>query len=359
MHTPDDHEFFLYTRDVWPAMLAAIRGAEKSIDLEQFIFADDIIGKQFIEALRERARAGVTIRILLDAVGSFAFSNSPLPASLREEGIEVRFFNPVGLWRTKNISSWFFRDHRKILVVDTLVAFTGGSGIRDDMAEWRDTDVRVTGHVVQEMKYAFDQMWVQSLNTDFFSRIKQAGRAVRGFHFLTNAPYWKKRFLYDNMIEAIRSARVSVYLTTPYFVPDRRLRRVLRLARKRGVDVRILVPKDSNELFVGRASHSYYKELFASGVRIYHYTKEFLHAKTAVIDDEWSTVGSFNLDSLSFLFNYEANIVSLEKHAADSIRTHFLKDVAISEEVDPHVWAQRPLGDKIRELCTIPFRNFL
>lgn len=340
-------------------MLSTIRNARTTIDIEQFIFSNDIIGKEFIAALRERRKAGVRVRLLLDTVGSFGLFRSTVPDELRAEGFEIRFFNVIKLWRIGNASSWFFRDHRKILIVDNTIAFTGGSGIRDDMAHWRDTDVRVTGQVVQEIKYAFEHMWAQAIRKDFLSRMRQARRAVRGFHFITNAPYWKRRFLYESLIDAIRSARSYIYLTTPYFVPDRRLRRVLRLARKRGVDVRVLVPDIPNEPFVSRASHSHYEELLATGVRIFHYKKEFIHAKTAVIDGEWSTLGSFNLDSLSFFYNYEANIVSLEKHAAESIRSHFINDLTHAEEILPEIWAQRPLSQKIKEFLIIPFRRFV
>lgn len=353
------HQFYLHGRESWDAMLAALKNARHTIDLEQYIFADDAVGAEFLDVIRERAATGVKVRLLFDTVGSWFIYNSFLPRILRAAGIEIRFFNPISPWRIGSFFAWFFRDHRKILVIDDEIGFTGGIGIRDDMATWRDTNVQVSGPIVAEMKYAFEEMWAQAVNNDLISRLKKARRYVRGFHFLTNAPYWKKRFLYQNFIDAIRSARSTVYLTTPYFIPDRRLRRVLRLACRRGVDVRVLVPKISNEALVGYAGHSYYRELFESGIRIFQYDKEFLHAKTAVIDTEWATVGSFNLDSLSFLYNYEANIVSTEQEMIDALYAHFVEDINVSTEINPREWQNRSWIEKVREFFIVPFRRFL
>lgn len=359
MEPGTEQYFYLHGQETWDAMLTALKNATVSIDLEQYIFANDVIGQKFLEVIRERRAAGVKVRILVDTVGSWFLYNSFMPRTLRGEGIEVRFFNPISPWRIGSIFSWFFRDHRKLLIVDNVLAFTGGIGIRDDMASWRDTNVAVSGPIVAEMKHAFEEMWQQTQNKDLMSRIKNARRYVRGFHFLTNAPYWKKRFLYQNIIDAVRNARSSVCLTTPYFIPDRRLRRVLRLARRRGVDVRVLVPKITNRALVGYAGHSYYEKLFKSGVRIFQYTGEFLHAKTAVVDDEWATVGSFNLDSLSFLYNYEANIVSTEKSVVDILRDHFFADLKNAEEINPREWHNRAFSEKVWERLILPLRRFL
>lgn len=340
-------------------MLAAITQARVSIDLEQYILSNDDVGREFIDTLRERARAGVRVRVLCDTVGSWFLYNSPLPKMMRADGIEIRFFNIVSPWRIGSFLSWFFRDHRKILIVDKTIGFTGGIGIQDNMHSWRDTNIKVSGKVVEEMSVAFQEMWEQAINNDLISRIKRAAFNMRGVHFITNAPYWNKHFLYKNFIEAIRNAQSHIYLTTPYFVPSAKFRRALELARRRKVDVRILVPKHSNEPFVTRASHSYYDELLRYGVKIYHYDEPFLHAKTAVIDDTWATVGSFNLDSLSFLYNYEGNVVSGEKPFVERVKKDFLEDIQHSEEVRPDAWAQRGVLAQIQEKMVVPLRRFL
>ena len=356
------YDFYLTGRETWQNMLAEIKSARFSIDLEQYIFSNDNTSRQFIEVLIGRAKTGVKIRMLCDTVGSWYFYNSPIMRNAVEAGIEIRFFNIVSPWQIGSISNWFFRDHRKILVVDDLVGFTGGIGILDEMENWRDTNVKVSGPIVGEMRLAFEEMWEQSVNNDLISRIKKSAHLHRGSDFLTNAPYWKKHFLYKNIIAAIRGANSYIYLTTPYFVPTAKFRKALEKAKKRGVDVRILVPNSVNEIFVQRASQSHYEELLRSGVKIYHYTgrgSEFLHAKTGAIDDRWATVGSFNLDSLSFLFNYEANIVSTEKTFVETIKNHFLEDIKFAKEITLSEWQQRSFLNKILETIVTPFRRFL
>lgn len=361
--------FFLHGNEAWAAMLAACAQARESIDIEQYIFADDEIGRQFIEVLRERAWAGVKIRILCDTVGSWSLYTSQLPTVMKQDGIEVRFFNIVSPWRIDNFFSWFFRDHRKIMIIDKKIGFTGGIGIQNKMYDWRDTCVEVRGSIVNEMIFTFNEMWLQVANRDLLSRIQKARNYTRGFRFITGAPYLGKRFLYSSIIDAIRSAKTYAYITTPYFIPDQRLARVLKLAVKRGVDVRVLLPgqpedpdpqfKIKTQELVRYGAYSFYEPMLRAGVRLYEYHKNFLHSKTMTIDDEWSTVGSFNLDSLSFFYNYEANIVSTDQESAQTIKKHFLTDLEHSTEIKMKQWIQRPLYQKFRELLVTPIRPFL
>jgi cardiolipin synthase len=227
------------------------------------------------------------------------------------------------------------------------------------MHNWRETTVRVTGMVVEEMTFAFNEMWARTANKGIVSRINKARQYARGFHFVTNSPYFRKKFLYYSVIDALRGAHKYAYITTPYFVPDPRLIRVLKLAVKRGVDVRIIVPGHSVEPFVGLAGQSHYEHLLQYGIKIYIHENVFLHAKTIAIDDEWATVGSFNLDSLSFFYNYEANIVSTDDHFVSQVKSHFLVDQTGSKEITLKEWLKRPFIDKVREILIIPFRRFL
>ncbi len=352
-------DFYLKGHETWEAMLEAIKTAEESVDFEQYVFSDDLISRRFVDALRERQKAGVKVRILCDTVGGWNLFTSSLPRDMKKDDVEIRFFNVVSPWRIGNFFSWFFRDHRKILIIDKKIGFTGGIGIRDDMSSWRDTNVKVTGPIVLEMSRAFNELWVQSIDKGLISRLKKARGYAQGFHFVTNAPYWRKRFLYHSLVEAIRSSQRYVYLTTPYLVLDNRLTRITRLAVRRGVDVRIVVPKQSNMPFVERASQAYFEKLLSSGIRIFQYHHGFLHAKTAVIDDEWATVGSFNLDSLSFLYNYEANIVSTESDFISEVKKHFAVDLSHSREVSLEEWKKRSPIRKFREKLVLPLTRFL
>ncbi len=352
-------EFYLDGAHAWEAMLTACEQARHSIDLEQYIFMVDTIGRRFIDVLMRKRIEGVRVRIICDTVGSFSFYNSTVPAMLRDAGIEIRFFNIVSPWRIRDIFSWYFRDHRKILVVDEAVGFTGGVGIHDAMRTWRDTSVRVTGPTAREMQDAFEEMWDLAAEKNIFSRLKKFKRYHRGERLVTNAPYPRRRFLYHTFIQALRSARQYAFLTTPYFVPNQRFVKELRRAVARGVDVKILVPETYDVILVNRASHSFFHEILEAGAHIYTYSGAFLHAKTAVIDDTWATIGSFNFDNLSFTYNHEANIVSMDQAFIKPLKSHFLADIAHSKEILLETWKKRPLIWKLHEFFVLPIRRFL
>lgn len=352
-------QFYLKSEDAWEAMLSACKQATKTIDMEQFIFTPDAIGNRFIEVFKKKSKEGLRVRLICDMVGSALFHNSPAHKELERVGVEIQFFNIVSPWRINNFFSWFFRDHRKILVIDREIAFTGGVGIREDMRNWRDTHVAMNGPVVHELRLSFEEMWLASKGKNVFSRIRKSRRYAKGFHFITNSPYWKKRFLYHTILDAMRSARSYIYLTTPYFVPDGRMLRVLRQATLRGVDVRILLPAQSNHPIVDLASFAHFEMLMRDGIKIYQHHGQFLHAKTLVIDDEWATVGSFNMDSLSFIYNHEANIVSTDQIFIEAVKRHFLGDIRISKLLHIQTWRKRSFLGKIKEYCVIPLRGFL
>lgn len=352
-------QFFTETNDAWEAMLAACENARESIDIEQYILTPDSIGERFIHLFIRKAREGVKIRILCDTVGSYGFFNSSIPDELRRIGIEVRFFNIISSWRIPNILSWYFRTHRKIMIIDHQSAFVGGVGIREDMRDWRDTEVHIDGSIIKEIQDTFEEMWKITAEDGVFARIKKFRFHTIGTKFITNAPYPRRRFLYHRFVEVIRGSRKYVYLTTPYLVPDRRFLRVLRLAAYRGVDVRIMVPRASDFSIVHRAAHSFFTKLLSYGIRIYEYEGRFLHAKTAVIDDEWATLGSFNLDSFSFTYNHEANVVSTDSYFIETLKNHFEHDMVSCREVLKEEWDKRPMSWKIREWFIMPFRRFL
>ncbi len=351
--------FYLKTEDAWLSMKEACFNARKTIDIEQYILENDLIGKEFLDLFKEKSRQGVKIRILCDMAGSFSLYSSRLPKELEEVGIEIRFFNIIKPWRIRSFFSWFFRDHRKILVVDGNVGFIGGVGIRSDMRNWRDTHLKVLGDITKEMSEAFQEIWESAGEKSLLKRIQKARDFSKGFQFLTNSPHFRKRFLYQAYISAIRSAEKSVYLTTPYFIPDKKMSGALKRASMKGVDVKILVPKYSNYFWVDRASQSAFEKLMDAGVEIYQYPGEMLHAKTAVIDSSWATVGSFNLDSLSFLFNYEANIVSNRKNFAEEVERYFFEDLEKSEQLEMASWKKRSKLLKLYEFIALPMKKFL
>ena len=351
-------QFFTHTEETWTAMLEALCGAKISVDIEHYIFLPDSLGQEFIKIIRERNGAGVKVRLLLDTVGSYALYNSSVPAQLESEGIEIQFFNTVGFWRIPYFATWFFRDHKKMIIIDGKVGFTGGTGINKSMATWRDTDAKIEGPIVGEMLEIFEDMW-KAKGDNIFQRIKKIRARTKKRFFITNIPYFRKRFLYYALIKAIKRSTKSIWLTTPYVIPDHKLSRVLRRASRRGVEVKIIVPKIIDVAVVGYASNSSFGELLKAGVRIFKYQPVILHAKTAIIDTEWATFGSFNLDSLSFVYNFEGNVVSTDSKCVGALSAHFAEDLKNCEEVLYKNWVHRPFLEKLKEFFIAPIRGFL
>ncbi len=352
-------KFYIHSADAWESMFADCALARKYIDIEQYIFEDDAVGQRFFEVIKEKIGEGVRVRILCDAVGSYGFLNSKSEHALTAAGAAIKFFNPIQPWRIGNVFSWFLRDHRKILLVDGAIAHTGGVGIDGRMANWRDTNVRVTGRVVAELQKSFDQMWVTAPRNKIFKH-KPAFRTEDGFLFLANAPRLHGRYIYHDLRRTIRKAKKYIYLTTPYFVPSVLLFTALQRAALRGVDVRILIPGSSDVRSAQIASGSYVLLALHVGIKIYRYDeKRILHAKTGIIDDTWASVGSANIDNLSLLLNFEGNIKSSNPDFIAELKHQFEEDLLHSKLTIKEEWIQRPFLLKILEAITWPLHGIL
>lgn len=362
---PQDHKWQFYTdsQSAWDAMLADIRNAEHSIELEQFILSADTIGFQFIEALKERALKGIKVRILCDEVGSFGLSRSPILTSIIEAGIEIKFFNSIVPWSPNNQALWYFRDHRKILLVDDKVGYTGGVCIGDTMRNWRESSVRIEGSVVLDMMASYEVMWHKSYHKiKYYTQSKAQAKSdgAKSFNFVSNSPLPDKHYLYREFIRAIREARHYIYLTTPYFLPDSRLLKGLKRAVGRGVEVRILVPHTTNYKILDLGMSTFFYDLLTHGIKIFQYPKsKFIHAKTGVVDGSWSTIGSMNLDNLSLRYNFEGNIVSTDRKFTFDLEKQFLDDLKDSPELSLKAWQNRSLYHKILEIFVWPVRKLL
>lgn len=345
--------------DAWGAMYEDCAAARRSIDIEQFIFATDALGERFFELLKKKKGDGVAIRILCDAVGSFGLLNSKTEERLKAYGIEIKFFNPIRPWRVGNVSSWFLRDHRKLLLVDKAVAHIGGVCIEDRMKDWRDTNIRITGTVVAEAQSDFDQMWA-AVPRHKFSKFKPIFKEGEDFSFLRNSPKPHGRYIYHDLRKHIRKAKRYIYLTTPYFVPSVLLFTALQRAALRGVDVRILVPGISDVRIANIATGSYFLLALHAGIKIYRYDDtRVLHAKTGVIDDEWASVGSANIDNLSLLLNFEGNIKSSNPAFIAELKRQFFEDLSRSELLARAKWVKRPFLLKTLETLTWPIHGIL
>ncbi|MCC2630799.1 MAG: phospholipase D/transphosphatidylase, cardiolipin synthase [Candidatus Paceibacter sp.] len=350
-------DFYTKTSEAWAIMLEEIRNAKHSIVIELYIFTIDSVGRQFIELLRQKVKEGVHIRILLDMVGSYSFYRSLMPQLMQEQGMEIRFFNPVKPWRITNFTSNLFRNHRKVLLVDGKVAHLGGVNIQEHMATWRDTHMRITGPIVENISQSFEDVWEHA--NKFLIKYSPFKTFVKHYDVLTNSPSFRHRYIYQNLISQIRNSKKYIYLTTPYFIPDVPLYRAMYIAARRGIDVRLLVPEVADHIFVNHARESYFTFALRAGIRIYIYTPTMMHAKTAVVDDTWAMAGSFNLDSLSFFFNHEANIASEDTLFINEIKNHFFEDLKHCREIKLEEWRKRPLRKKVLELVSWLFHGIM
>lgn len=359
--------------DTYAAMFEAIRGARDHIHLEFYILEDDEVGRRFREELLARQRAGVQVNLMYDSVGSIGTPREFFDP-LREAGAQVLEFNPVNPLQARRGWNVNQRDHRKLLVVDGRVAFLGGINISSvysggslsrartprprpgDGAEpalpWRDTQLRIEGPVAAEFQRLFLENWHAQQGPvlptrDWFPQLQPVGpevvRAVAG------SPADAYSFIYATLISALRSAEFEILVTMAYFVPDPQLLQALTDAARRGVKVRLILPSKSDSGFVLAAGQAHYQALLAAGVELYERRDALLHAKTAVIDGVWSTVGSTNLDWRSFLHNLELNAVVLGPAFGQRMREVFARDLAASSRIDPEAWARRGLPQRLKE----------
>ena len=341
---------------IFPAMLAAIRGARKTLNLEFYIYWDGEVGRLFAEALAERSRAGVAVKVILDAVGSAQMSHS-LIDFMQRNGVDVEWYHPLR-WYT--LSRFNHRTHRKLLIVDGTIGFSGGVGIADDWLgdadrkdHWRDTVARVEGPVVTQMQFAFMDNWVKSrgellTGLDYFPSIEPRGNHVA--QVIKSSPSEGSSTVKLLYIESMVSAQQRIWISNAYFVPDKDTIRALEGAVRRGVDVRVIVPGEHVDVpIVRQASRLHYDALLRRGIRIWEYEPTMMHAKTMVVDGIWTTVGSSNFDERSFRLNDEVNVNIYDAGIAAQMETMFQEDLARSEEIKLRPWLRRPRFSKIKE----------
>ncbi len=340
----------------FPSILAAVRAARKTINCEFYIYWDGEVGRQFAEALAERSRAGVKVNVILDAVGSAPMSRE-LIDFLQRNGISIEWYHPLR-WYT--LSRFNHRTHRKILIVDGEIGFSGGFGIADDWLgdadskdHWRETVVRVEGPVVTQMQFAFMDNWVKSrgellTGLDYFPQLAPRGNVLT--QVLKSSPSEGSSTVKLMYIVSIVSAASSIYISNAYFVPDRDTIRALEGAVRRGVDVRVIVPGENTDVpIVRHASRWQYERLLRRGIRLFEYQPTMMHAKTMVVDGIWTTIGSSNFDDRSFRLNDEVNVNIYDETIAGQMEQMFYEDLARSEEITSRRWLRRPLFDRMKE----------
>ncbi len=342
----------------YEAELEAIRAAQHHINLEAYIFKKGEVGRRFVEALTERARAGVRVNLVIDAIGSFTSWDSYFK-ELRAAGGRVAWYHPLKWYMLPRINN---RTHRELIIVDGMIGFIGGAGFADHWLissdkkpRWRDGMFRVEGDAVLSLQSTFAENWLEAsgeilTGKEYFpfcetpddtpalivNSSPSAGRSTPA------------RMLFQTLLA---SAQKSVLITTPYFLPDRSARDEMVCAvRDRGVDVQVITPSDkSDHLLVRRSSRRLYGDLLKAGARIFEYQPTMIHAKTMVIDGQWTIVGSTNFDNRSFGLNDEVNLVVFDEKLAARVAEDFTRDREESREVTYDEWCRRPVIEKLHE----------
>ena len=349
----------------YAAMFRAMRNAKDHINLESYIIEDDETGRKFADLLLQRKAAGVQVQIIYDSMGSIDTPESFFKR-LRDGGIDVVGFNPLNPAKSREKWSLTHRDHRKILIADGKTAIIGGVNIskvyssrpgkrkqgKAPPIHWRDTDIQIDGPAVAELQKLFLDSWLKQKGAplsgrNYFPELKESGNAL--VRVVGSTPGQSNRIPFVVYVSAIALAEHSVHLTNSYFIPDDQIVTALADAAKRGVDVKIILPGISDSKLVLYAQRHHYSKLLESGVQIYEHKSSLLHAKTAVIDSVWSTVGSTNMDFLSMLNNDEVNAVILSKEFAAEMEKMFAGDLAESRRIKLQEWKKRALLPKMRE----------
>jgi cardiolipin synthase A/B len=340
-------KFYTSNPEAWEAMLLACEQATSTIDFEIFIFTPDQIGQRFIDVCARKAKEGVKVRFLWDAAGSFTLFKTSILEDLKTKGIELLFFKNLlpSLFTIHDFRSWYFRNHRRTLVIDGKVGFTGSTSIETRMEKWRDTMVRIEGPVVVDMQVQFSRMWMRAQGKRV-PRIPPP-KTDYEFEYIQNNPTPRRRFLNARILDAIRMAQKSISITVPYFVPNHKMARVLRLAAHRGVEVKIILPAASDYPIVDLGARTFFHQFLKAGIKFHLYQGRMIHTKTIVIDDVWSTVGTLNLDHISLLYNYEANLISTNKSFAQDLLNQFNEDLKNCQEVTLEAWNRRFFVEKI------------
>ena len=354
LHHGNAVQIFTDGREFYPAMLEAIRGATRSVNMECYIFQPGRIADQFIEALADRARKGLNVTLVVDAIGSFNLWGRPL-RQLREAGCRVQAYRRIRWYSLARINN---RTHRELLVVDGRVAFAGGAGVADWWAypkgkrpPWRDTMARFEGPIVAALQGVAAENWLECCGEiftgpEYFPNLDRAGEATA--FVIRSSPSDRATASRVAFQLLMQGADQEIRISTPYFLPDRALRGALVEIARRGVDVSVIVPgRRTDQRWVRLASRRMWGELLQAGIRIYEYRATMTHAKILVIDGLWAVLGTTNIDNRSFEHNDEINVGVRDTSVAARLLEDYARDLQASEEMTLERWRRRPLWEKL------------
>lgn len=344
--------------ETFKAILEGMKKAHHHIHLEFYIVRDDVIGGEIKEILIEKAKAGVEIRFLYDSVGSWKLSKSYIN-ELRAAGVKIEPFSPVKLPGLNNQIN--FRNHRKICVIDGNIGFVGGLNIGDEylgkndyFGFWRDTHLYVRGEAVRSLQLIFLQDWYYTTGITLLTPIYLSPDLVEdeefgGVQLLSGGPDNNWNVIKNVFFAMITSAKKSIWIESPYFIPDDDILSALRVAALSGIDVRLILPSKPDKKLVFYASRSYYTQLLEAGIKVYEYGNGFLHSKVIIVDQELASIGTSNMDMRSFHLNFEVNAFLYKTKSTYTLVHDFLDDIENSKEIFMEEYQNRPILHRLHE----------
>ncbi|TBN04771.1 cardiolipin synthase [Hyunsoonleella flava] len=337
-------------------LMGDLKKAEHHIHLEYYILKDDKIGTRILNVLCDKAKNGVSVRLTYDDVGSKL--STKMKHKLDKSGVEHYPFMPVLF--SKFTGKMNYRNHRKITIIDGKIGYVGGINIADEYINndgdelfWRDTHLRILGEAVKSLQVNFFTTWDFVSNQDlkidksYFPQVTCKNNVA--VQIASSGPDTDWPYIMEAMFTAINTAEDYIYITTPYFVPNDQIITALQVVARSGVDVKLVIPKESDSWVVKHATNSLLEKLLEADIKVYRYSKGLIHAKTIVIDDIFSTIGTSNMDYRSFNINFEVNAFIYDKHTSNILKQHFLKDLEYSEKVNLDNWTKRPKIEKLKE----------
>lgn len=343
----------------------SIDQAKEYIYVEFYIFRTDELGKYFLEKLIEKAKEGVEVYLLIDSIGSWGFSRKWFNY-LQKNRVHVQFFSPVKIAFLNYTMN--FRNHRKIVVVDGIVGYIGGLNVGNEYISktkrdiyWRDTHMKVEGEAVETLAHLFSLDWSYSKGKQLVIPPfkEQPNFQNGGVQVIASGPDTKKELIADLYFNLLITAKKSIWIASPYFIPNETIRTSLKIASLKGIEVKLLLPKKNDGFLTQFASQSYFSELLQYGVEIYLYNKGFLHQKVVIIDGLIASLGTANVDMRSFHLNFEANVFLYQNTAIRKLTEDFIHDLEDSEKVSPVLYYKRDFLTKCKESFARLFSGYL
>lgn len=364
-------EILLNGDATFPALLRDVIAAKSTITFAQYLYGGGSIAYELAEAFADRCRAGVRVHILIDSQGSGDIPEK-IRAMMRDSGCHVEFFRRVEapqLFLPWRLLKYNYRNHRRVLVIDGRIGFTGGYGISDAWTgdgraenHWRETNARVEGPVVQYLQAAFTESWLEATGTllggeGYFPQLESRGKVSA--QIVKSSPIGGSFQNYMLFLLSIASAKKSILITNSYFIPDNTMIDALLKAASRGVRVIVLVPGKIDHEITYRASRSNYGRMLLGGIQIFEYMAALMHAKTMVVDGVWATVGSTNFDNRSFALNEEVNLTVYDAGVARQLEKAFEEDLKYARKITYEEWNSRGLGERLFEFFSVPVKDYL